>query len=342
MRPPPAGDRLSRRTNTFALASPSHECRALPSAARPRADGRRHPTTRAPLALLGPCFKTGLGGPTLRQRPGPQRVARIGRGPARTRRTRPRQRDRRRGPSGTEPAGRRPTDPLRRRSDRLHLPGATRRPTRLEAPDRTGRTGCTCLRGRRGDRDGSHLPAARMRPDASPLTVTPAARVCREAARPLRLNSTTGSSTSALRASLPTVSRSLELSLQSAFHLSLTVLVLYRSRAGLPALDGVYHPIWAAFPNNPTRRVRTLVPPLPVSRPYGALTLSGTPFQVDFGPEGSGAPGQPASPDHNSPVSRWARPEISDLGSFPLRSPLLRESQLVSLPPLIDMLKFGG
>ena len=27
---------------------------------------------------------------------------------------------------------------------------------------------------------------------------------------------------------------------------------------------------------------------------------------------------------------------------FPLRSPLLRESLLVSLPPLIDMLKFGG
>ena len=39
----------------------------------------------------------------------------------------------------------------------------------------------------------------------------------------------------------------------------------------------------------------------------------------------------------------WVRPEISDLGTiFPLRSPLLRESQLVSLPPLIDMLKFSG
>ena len=129
MRRPPGDGRLSRRTNTFALASPSHECRALPSAARPRTDGRRHPTTRAPLALLGPCFKTGLGGPTLRQRPGLQRVARIGRGPTRTRRTRPRQRERRRGPSGAEPASRRPTDPLRRQSDRLHLPGATRRPT---------------------------------------------------------------------------------------------------------------------------------------------------------------------------------------------------------------------
>ena len=80
MRPPPGDGWLSRRTNTFALASPSHKCRALPSAARPKADGRRHPTTRAPLALLGPCFKTGLGGPTLRQRPGLQRVVRTDRG----------------------------------------------------------------------------------------------------------------------------------------------------------------------------------------------------------------------------------------------------------------------
>ena len=29
-------------------------------------------------------------------------------------------------------------------------------------------------------------------------------------------------------------------------------------------------------------------------------------------------------------------------GLFPLRSPLLRESLLVSFPPLIDMLKFSG
>ena len=34
--------------------------------------------------------------------------------------------------------------------------------------------------------------------------------------------------------------------------------------------------------------------------------------------------------------------EIPDLGWFPLRSPLLRESLLVSFPPLIDMLKFSG
>ena len=64
--------------------------------------------------------------------------------PTRPQRTWPRRRKRLRGPSGTGPAGPRPADPLRRLSDRLHLPGATRRPTLLEAPDRTGRTGCTC------------------------------------------------------------------------------------------------------------------------------------------------------------------------------------------------------
>lgn len=54
--------------------------------------------------------------------------------------------------------------------------------------------------------------------------------------------------------------------------------------------------------------------------------------------------GQLRSPDHNSPVAQWIRPEISDLGTdlFPLHSPLLRESLLVSLPPLIDMFKFSG
>ncbi len=42
------------------------------------------------------------------------------------------------------------------------------------------------------------------------------------------------------------------------------------------------------------------------------------------------------------PAVTIASREISDLGMFPLRSPLLRESLLVSLPPLIDMLKFSG
>ena len=75
--------------------------------------------------------------------------------------------------------------------------------------------------------------------------------------------------------------------------------------------------------------------------PYGALTLYGVPFQVNFG-HVCGGSGQSASPDHNSPGHDKANREISDLGWFPLRSPLLREALLVSFPPLIDMLKFSG
>ena len=86
------------------------------------------------------------------------------------------------------------------------------------------------------------------------------------------------------RASLPTVSRSLELSLQSAFHLSLTVLVRYRTRARIqPWMESTTR---LGLQSQTTR----LDEPGPSSRrsrftgAYGALTLSGTPFQVDFGP----------------------------------------------------------
>ena len=69
---------------------------------------------------------------------------------------------------------------------------------------------------------------------------------------------------------------------------------------------------------------------------HGALTLSDVPFQANFD---SASPGTAASPGHNSPT-----PGAGDfrLELFPLRSPLLGESWLVSFPPLIDMLKFSG
>jgi len=58
-----------------------------------------------------------------------------------------------------------------------------------------------------------------------------------------------------------------------------------------------------------------------------------------------------SSRDHNSGTylqpSRWREPTLEEvpdlkLELFPVHSPLLRESSLVSFPPLIDMLKFGG
>ena len=49
-----------------------------------------------------------------------------------------------------------------------------------------------------------------------------------------------------------TVSRTVELSFQSSFHLSLAVLVRYRSRARIePWMESTTR-LWAAIPNNPT------------------------------------------------------------------------------------------
>ncbi|KAK7326930.1 hypothetical protein VNO80_32038 [Phaseolus coccineus] len=79
------------------------------------------------------------------------------------------------------------------------------------------------------------------------------------------------------------------------------------------ALDGIYRPIGAAFPNNPTRRQRLVV--RQGSGHNGALTLSGAPFQGTWARSAT----EDASPDYNSNAegdrfSWWA---------FPVRSPLL-------------------
>ena len=66
----------------------------------------------------------------------------------------------------------------------------------------------------------------------------------------------------------------------------------------------------------------------------GVLTLSDAPFQGTWARPAA----EDASLDYNSPL------ESGDfqVGLFPVRSPLLGESWLVSFPPLIDMLKFSG
>ena len=69
---------------------------------------------------------------------------------------------------------------------------------------------------------------------------------------------------------------------------------------------------------------------------HGALTLSDVPFQVNFG-AGNRDDGHLWRPQFAGDSAGDWRREL-----FPLRSPLLGESRLVSLPPLIDMLKFGG
>lgn len=99
------------------------------------------------------------------------------------------------------------------------------------------------------------------------------------------------------------------------------------------ALDGIYHPFGAAFPNNSTRR-RGFGRGRPPAAD-GALTLHDGLFQ---GTWAGGAPRSALSKLQLGP------PGGSDFKFelLPLHSPLLGQSRLVSCPPLIDMLKFSG
>ena len=98
------------------------------------------------------------------------------------------------------------------------------------------------------------------------------------------------------------------------------------------ALDGTYHPLRAAFPNSPTRRRR-----LAERQGPSSTGLSPSPAPLSRGP-GLG-------PSQRTPLQttiRAAGPRDSQAGLFPVRSPLLGKSSLVSSPPLSDMLKLSG
>lgn len=82
------------------------------------------------------------------------------------------------------------------------------------------------------------------------------------------------------------------------------------------ALDGIYRPIRAAFPNNPTRRQRLVVRQGP-----GTTGLSPSPAPPSRGLE----PGPPLRTLLQTTI-RTARPPDFQAGHFPVRSPLLRES----------------
>ena len=98
------------------------------------------------------------------------------------------------------------------------------------------------------------------------------------------------------------------------------------------ALDGIYHPLRAAFPNNSTRR--------------GSYTSQRQPGRTGLSP--SRAPcskGLGTGPMRKHPLQITTRtPKTPDFKFelLPLHSPLLGQSRLVSFPPLIDMLKFSG
>jgi hypothetical protein len=82
------------------------------------------------------------------------------------------------------------------------------------------------------------------------------------------------------------------------------------------ALDGIYRPIGAAFPNNPTRRQRLVVRQGP-----GTTGLSPSPAPLSRGL----GPGPPLRTLLQTTI-RTARPPDSQAGLFPVRSPLLGES----------------
>ena len=82
------------------------------------------------------------------------------------------------------------------------------------------------------------------------------------------------------------------------------------------ALDGIYRPIWAAFPNNPTRRQRLVVRQGPGTT---GLSPSLAPLSRELGP------GPPLRTLLQTTIRTSPTPD-SQAGLFPVRSPLLRES----------------
>ncbi|KAK7325505.1 hypothetical protein VNO80_34425 [Phaseolus coccineus] len=101
---------------------------------------------------------------------------------------------------------------------------------------------------------------------------------------------------------------------QSPFHLSLAVLVRYRSLRLYLALDGIYRPIGAAFPKQPDSP--TAPRGATGSGHNGALTLSGAPLPGDLGP------GPPLRTLLQTTI-RTPKATDSHGGLFPVRSPLL-------------------
>ena len=99
------------------------------------------------------------------------------------------------------------------------------------------------------------------------------------------------------------------------------------------ALDESYHPFRAAFPNNST--LRTHVVRKEHRSKDGIVTLYDTLFQRIY----SRVLTDCTSIDYNSECQRHTDFQFE---LFPLHSPLLRESLLVSFPPLSNMLKSRG
>ena len=100
------------------------------------------------------------------------------------------------------------------------------------------------------------------------------------------------------------------------------------------ALDGVYHPLRAAFSNNPT-------PESALDTQLGAVEA----LHPLWDKPRSGGLKHLATRQRHSQTPHFPKCHATKgfgAGLFPFHSPLLRESLLVSFPPLNDMLKFSG
>jgi hypothetical protein len=104
------------------------------------------------------------------------------------------------------------------------------------------------------------------------------------------------------------------------------------------ALDGVYHPFRAAFPNNSTLWEHTTTHWQSMSKTGFSPSVTLHSRRLIHGPVQVST-----SLDYNSDSQR-RKNRLPDFKFelFPLHSQLLGESLLVSFPPLIDMLKFSG
>ena len=103
-------------------------------------------------------------------------------------------------------------------------------------------------------------------------------------------------------------------------------------------MDGVYHPLWAAFSNNPTPRSAQEAT---VTARTGLSPSLGYVHKTVF-ITGLRAVQQPRRTNLNTTLPSDQTDTGFGAGLIPLHSQLLGESWLVSFPPLSDMLKFSG
>ena len=146
----------------------------------------------------------------------------------------------------------------------------------------------------------------------------------------------------ALTACRPTVSGTISLPSRGTFHLSLTVLVRYRSPTTYLALRGGPRGFTPAFT---APALLGMTSRSSLSFAYGALTLCGAPFQSASTRERVCNCVGRLVPSLDAPTTpNWQGHQALPPARFrliPFRSPLLRESLLLSVPRATEMFQFA-